>query len=285
MDLWGGGLRNWIRPSHRGCIVLADHSELYSAVASDPFRKVWYRLLEWGYCFAFDGHICASRYLERFYSNRLRRLRKADRVHYSPYAFHPDVIGEVSEGCPLLERFRGKKVILYMGSFWENYGFWDMMRAFRKVSETRADFVAVFVGRGPEEERGIAWVREHGLEDSIVIEGYVAEEHLSQYFMIADGFLSPLRDTVQDWARCPSKLFMYLPFGKPIVTCAIGEAKEIFGSTGLYYSPGSVEELSSRIITVLDGEGQDCAVNPDKHTYAFRTNAFLEWYEHTYERP
>lgn len=280
----GVGLRNWMRRPASYTVLLADHPELLSAISSGWARRYVYNLLEWAYCFSFDGQICASRYLETFYRKRLRKLGKdSAQVFYSPYAYHPDVIRTDPEGSAAVQaRFPGKKLILYMGSFWENYGFWDMLEAFRRLSKKRDDFVALFAGRGPEKERGLAWVAENKLAESVVIEGYVPEERLSAYFGAADAFLSPLRDTVQDWARCPSKLYMYLPFNKPVITCPIGEAKELFGENGVYYQPGDVGALTNRIAGVLDQDDPQASADPSEHTYAARTPGFLEWLQRCY---
>lgn len=275
----GVGPRNWVSRPSKDCFLLADHSELFSQVGESVLRRKFYSLLEWGYCFSFDGHVCASRYLERYYKKRLGRLKKSTRVHYSPYAFHPSVIAPYSTGVAKLhERWSGRKALVYMGSFWENYGFWDMLDVFKELSREREDFVAILAGRGPEKDRGIEWVKENGLEDVIRIEGYVAEEELSAYFTAAHAFISPLRDTVQDWARCPSKLFMYLPFGKPVITCRIGEAKELFGEKGVYYTAGDRKSLKAAIVQVLENSESFELPDYNAHTYAARTKSFLAWY-------
>ena len=275
----GVGSRNWMRKPHAKAVVLADHSELYSKVSADLPREVFYWLLEWLYCISFDGHICASRYLETFYTRRLSFLRRESPVHYSPYAYHRSVIQTDPAGAKeIRDAWKGKKIILYMGSFWTNYGFWDMLKAFEILSKTRNDFVAVLAGRGPEKEKGIAWVKERDLEKYISIEGYVEEERLSAYFTAAYAFLSPLRDTIQDWARCPSKLFMYVPFQHPVVTCRIGEATELFGEDGDYYTPGDVDSMVECLNEVLSESGQSDAANPKDHDYHARVDAFLEWY-------
>ena len=41
--------------------------------------------------------------------------------------------------------------------------------------------------------------------------GFVDEEDISQYFSVASAFISPMNDTTQDWVRCPSKMYLYLP--------------------------------------------------------------------------
>ncbi|MBC2595613.1 glycosyltransferase [Ruficoccus amylovorans] len=281
----GVGLRNWVFRPTKTCIILGDHSELYSVISTGRLRRLFYWGLEWLYSLYFDGHICASRYLETFYAKRLKRFGKRNTVHYSPYANNDAVIfPPKAEDNALHERFGDKKIILYMGSFMQGYGFWDMPTAFKRLAQTRDDFVAVMIGRGAEKQAAIDWVRQEQLGSVIHIEGYIAEEDLPSYFSIAHAFLCPLRDIIQDWARCPSKLFMYLPFRRPVVTCAIGEAAELFGESGCYYNPNDTGSLAETLARVLDDPCQFSTPNPEDHTYTSRTKDFLQWIESCFQK-
>lgn len=280
----GAGVRNWILPSRNCPVVLGDHAELLSAIDSRSLlRRRWDSLNEWAHLPSFSGHICASRYLEKLYTRRNRMLGLNRPVHYSPYAYNSDMLESTPTILDALQAiYQGKKNILYMGSFWENYGFWDMLHVFRQMFSERDDFRVLMMGKGPEKEAGISWIREHGLEDRLKILGYIPEEELSSYFHLADAFVCPLRDTIQDWARCPSKLFMYLPFKKPIVTCPIGEAYEIFGDQGFYYAPGQRQELKCALEQVLELDEWLPSADPQQHSWSKRGDDFLEWLrEHT----
>lgn len=275
----GVGIRNWILPNENLAIVLGDHAELLSAIESRSLmRRGWDCLNEWAHIPSFSGQVCASRYLERVYKRRNRLLGINRPVHYSPYAYNSEIL---ESGPLILDELRSsygdKKNILYMGSFWENYGFWDMLHVFSEMVQERDDFRVLMMGKGPEKEAGIAWLEEKKLSDKIRILGYIPEEELSSYFHLADAFVCPLRDTVQDWARCPSKLFMYLPFQKPIVTCPIGEAVEIFGEDGFYYTPGNRPEMKQALNRVLDTTGFTTFVDPKLHSWEQRTEDFLAW--------
>lgn len=280
----GVGPRNWMRRSHEGCTVLADHSELYSVVENSFLKRAMYRILEWGYCLAFDGQICASRYLENHYRRRLDRIGIKRPLLYSPYAFKPELAGiagkgDDSQGHDCDDRDR----VFYLGSFRTRYGFWDMLEAWKILSARRPGAVLEMVGRGPEEARGRNWVRNNGLEDSILIAGYVPDDELDEHLATADAFLCPLRETIQDVARCPSKLYLYLPYKKPVITCKIGEAAEIFGEDGYYYRSGDPNSMADMIEAALDRTGPCPSVNPAEHTYAHRTEAFLQWYGNSFK--
>lgn len=275
----GVGLRNWIFPAKEYPAVLGDHAELLSSIESRTFlRRAWDSLNEWAHLFSFNGHICASRYLLELYQKRSRLLGLKRPIHYSPYAFNSELLeGEPKILKQLESKYRDKKNILYMGSFWENYGFWDMLHVFRDLSKERNDFRVLMMGKGPEKEAGIEWIKRHGLSEHVQILGFIPEDELSSYFHLADSFVCPLRDTTQDWARCPSKLFMYLPFKKPIITCPIGEAIEIFGDNGFYYKPGSCAELKEVLQRVLNLQNWEPSVNPRKHDWLARSEAFMKW--------
>lgn len=275
----GVGLRNWVKKPNPSCLVFGDHSELVSSFVPKGPRWLYEYLCEWWHLWSFDGHICASRYLEAFYNKRLKQVGRQAPVHYSPYAFDPDLYdSERKIIAALRDRCTRKKTIVYMGSMWENYGCWDMLNAFRALMRKRDDFQVFMVGKGPELEEARAWVMASGLSERLHLEGYAPEEHLSSYFELADAFVCPLRNTVQDWARCPSKLYMYLPFQKPIITSPIGEAKELFGDRGLYYEPGNRDALSRQLEHVLDGKVKEMDLpDPDAHNYESRTEVFLKW--------
>ena len=97
------------------------------------------------------------------------------------------------------------------------------------------------------------------------------------HFAVAHAFVCPLRDTVQDWARCPSKLFMYLPFRKPILTSPIGEAKELLGDDAFFYNPGDVEGLAGAMRRALDTDHFTMSLDPAAHTWQARVDQFLAW--------
>jgi glycosyltransferase involved in cell wall biosynthesis len=280
----GVGLRNWVFRTRVGQVVIGDHSELYSSVGNlSPVRRLWEQLLEWMHILSFQGHICASRYLEKLYKKRISLLRRGTPVHYSPYAYTNELIEQPKRILnDLYSQYSGVTVFLYMGSFWENYGFWDMLYVFRDLYYEHDNFQAMLMGRGPEKEKGIKWLEENGISDRITILGYIPEEDLSSYFELADAFICPLRETIQDKARCPSKLFMYLPFGKPIITCRIGEAFELFGNDGLYYNPGDRGGLKSCLEGVLGGVHAQSNVSLSEHSWEARTRKFLEWMEEAY---
>ena len=102
------------------------------------------------------------------------------------------------------------------------------------------------------------------------------------YFSLTDFFVSPMNDTVQDWARCPSKLYMYLPYRKPIITCKIGEPYNVLGNNGFYYEPSSSDSLAYEMEKLLESGKTTIAIEPMEHEWRYRTNEFDKWIRSTF---
>lgn len=279
--LCGVGLRNWVRKTHQRQLLIGDHSELLSAITELPLlRRGWDYMSEWLHLAAFDGHVCASRYLERLYSRRLAMLGKPNAVHYSPYAYSQR--SHEQEHSVPVENPLSLAPLMYMGSFRENYGFWDMLHVFREIHAERPSFTVEMIGRGPEESEGRRWLRTNNVDDRIRIKGFVPDEELGDYLSGASAFICPLRNTIQDTARCPSKLYMYLPYEKPIITCPIGDAYDLLGSSGVYYTPRDRKSLKQAIYHALEIPPHLPRVDPALHTWDARAESFLRWLETTY---
>lgn len=282
------GMRNWVARPFRGKrpIYLVEHSELRSGIAAQPLRRRWFeRGIEWCSILLYDGELCASRYLEKLFTRMARRIRPRLPIFYTPYAYNRQVLESRPVDPELQARYAGKRVILYMGTLAANYGILDMLSAIRALRQQRDDFVFLILGPGGRhKDIATQMIRDEGMEAYTSMMGYIPEDKLADYLNIANIFISPLYDTVQDWARCPSKLFMYLPFGKPIVTCRIGEALELFGDNGFYYQTGDVPGLTAEVNRALDhaAAGKPCAYDPQAHTWHARTRDLLDWMKTTY---
>lgn len=271
-------IRNWVVRPHPKALLVAEHTELQSVIRNKGIRRFLDYIFEWGHLFCFDAHILASKYLLDVYEKRLRLIKKNAPTLYQTFAFRevnkqikPDLLEMLQAKYPVRMKF------MYMGSFWENYGFWDMLHAFQKLAETRKDFVFLMSGKGPEKEKGMAWLHQHRLSDKIHFLGYVEDADLPTYFSFVDTFIAPMRDTAQDKARCPSKLFLYIPFQKPIITCKIGEPWELLREKGCYYLPGDAESLYMQLTKLVETPNKKIDLNLRLHTWDYRAIEFSNW--------
>lgn len=248
---------------HKTCKVL-EFCELYSQY-SDKSHFVW-KLKERIACWENDRILCASKLLEDHFRPFARK------VLYSPYAY-PGYLMPVKTEHP--------KTVVFMAALWRGYGAYDVPEACIKLFSKYPDLQVEIMGRGPEKDNLRKLMAERGVSDRVHVRGYVADEELNDYFSLADVFVAPLHGTIQDKARCPSKIFYYIPYNKPIVTCALGDPLETLGENGFYYKPDDIDDMSRAIDRAL--AASDSFSYPkgfiESHSWMVRAKQFEKWIE------
>lgn len=248
--------------------AVVEFCELYSEIPQRNRKwAVWelIAMLEYRYI------LCASQFLREHFSKVCRKYHLERHIRYSPYAYPDYLVPE--------KIVHGRKTILFMAGLGRGYGVHEVVHAFEIVARQRKDVTLEIIGRGEEYEPVLAWVKEHELDKVVHLRGYVAESDLNRYFSTADVFVAPLHDIVQDWARCPSKLFYYIPYNKPIVTCKIGNPYDVLGKWGFYYKADDVDDMARVFSHAL--EASDSFAYPkgfiETHSWGMRAKEFEEW--------
>jgi glycosyltransferase involved in cell wall biosynthesis len=275
------GFRNWIHKfngSHSNTKYVVEHSELTSMISHfSIFRRGAYLLLEYLCQFIYDGQIVSSKYLYNHFTKKITSKNK-EKVLYNPYGFNKNIF-EVDNDkyYPLQKKNQGYKVVLYMGTLRENYGFLDLINAGEILNQQDQKFKILIIGNGAHKQIGVELVQKKKLNDIIEFVGFVEEEDLGVYFKLADVFISPLNDTIQDWARCPSKLFMYSAFSKPVVTCRIGEALELFHNGNYFYESGNVQDMADKIYKGITTKEDFLKDNSISQEWEVRSKDLYNW--------
>lgn len=258
------------------CKILTEHSELQSRMNNSLLKEWRFRLTEYFSVLYTDGILNASLYLQKVYDQRCNRLGLKRPMLYFPYAYHRNIC--TSNNSPItFEKRKEERFFLFMGSMAVNYGCFTMIHAFEKIRETNPSLKLLLIGKGRAYNDVLSYIKEHQLENTIHTTGYIEEEEIPTYFSQADAFLSPMNDTPQDWARCPSKLYMYLPYQKPIITCRIGEPYEVLGEEGIYFKPSDVDSLVNAILRLAEQDQWTLVINPLEHEWEYRTHQFNDW--------
>ena len=275
------GRRNWIHKFNvkTKSIFIVEQSELRSSIPCGKLKSFYFRLTEYLSILLFNGLICASSYLVNEFKSMMKGKFYSRSILYLPYAYNHKIMNIESDLYEVLKsKYKGKTVFLFMGVHADNYGFLEMIQAAEILKEKCGEFVLLMLG---EKRYNISerYIDEHGLNEIVQLLGYIPENELSSYFKLADAFLSPLHNTKPDKARCPSKLFMYLPFQKPILTCKIGESFELFGEDGFYFEPGNPHSIQLSMKNVIDKKTTAHNVNIEKHSWDYRVIDFLKWLE------
>lgn len=279
--------RNTVGIGHR-CKKLVEHSELQSGIPDmKGLRKIHAYINEYFSIIYSDALLNASKYLQDVFKKRAKRILKGSMpMFYFPYAYSDGVmkVMEIDRDQPEYSKYKGRKVFVFLGSIVRGYGAFTMIEAMEKVKDKHPEALLLMLGRGGSYKEACDYVKEHKLDDNILLPGFISEEDISMYFSLTDFFVSPMNDTVQDWARCPSKLYMYLPYRKPIITCKIGEPYNVLGDEGYYYEPSSAKGLADEMMKLLENEKTSINVDPLKHEWKFRSGEFDKWIFLTFKR-
>ena len=261
-------------------IKIVEHSELQSKFKEAGFiRRMYYYGCEF-YSIRFaDGLLNASKYLDSIYKKRAARLGKKHLpMLWYPYAYNKDVCRvEREKALQIIEKDSKHRYFVFMGSLVRNYGAFTMIEAFEKIKDSHPHLKLLLMGRGRHFNEVNEYIEQHGLKKTIKLLGYVPEEEIATYFSLADAFLLPLHDTIQDWARCPSKLYMYLPYQRPIITCKIGEPYEVLGDKGTYFHTDSVDSLTKTILQLAEKDEWNLDIKPAQHEWKARAEQLDEW--------
>lgn len=265
---------------------LVEHSELQSSIPNIGISKrIMHYLFEYYSILYSDGILNASKYLQELYNKRSKLLFKNNlKMLYFPYAYNKDLISikDIDFFNKRWERYKNKKCFIFLGSIAKNYGTFTILQAAKElINDNIRDFKILLIGKGSAYKDALDYVKFEKMEDYIELPGYIEEEDISYYFSLASGFISPMNDTIQDWARCPSKLYMYLPYDKPIITCKIGEPYEVLKECGYYFEVGNYKSLAQEIKKIILKENKS-SINSYYHTWDFRALEFNRWIDENF---
>ena len=260
--------------------LLIEHAEAVAGMESiNLFKKITYLLLANFSVIYSNGLLCASKYLENVFNRRKKTFLSKIPILYFPYAYSPQLyFPKKREALPEnIRKLTDKINFVYLGTIIRNYGIFTILEAFQITIKKRSNIRLIILGSGSTLNDAREFVIDNDLNDNVLITGYIDEKAISEYFSIADAFILPMNDTVQDWARCPSKLYMYLPFEKPVVTCKIGEPPVVLQEKGFYYKSGLADDLAKTIIALLPQINDYQPIDAALHTWEHRTEEFHYW--------
>ncbi len=267
------------RPSKRPLYV-QDYDELATAQAGhSAARLAYYAVVEGLSRLRAHAIVVASRALERL--TRARRADLGSRLLYLPVGYDPDFDGAGAHLDPELRAMAGDRPVLtWAGGFWPAYSFDELIGLGAELARRGREFALWLVGDGPGLAAARAAVAARKLERRIFLPGRVSPGDLQAYLRVAQIFLLPFPPTVQNLYRCPTKLFQYIAYRRPIVTNPVGEVAEALGEAGFYYRPRDVESMADAceraVAAAASYDGQALAASVG---WSARARRYRQWLE------
>lgn len=119
----------------------------------------------------------------------------------------------------------GSKVVLYLGKLSKLEGIEIVKKVIQKISSERTDTKFLVVGDGPSMPNLQAHIRKHGVEDIVVMTGWVDYRQVPKYIDLADICILPREWTTFSKYTTPEnilKINEYLALRKPVVVPNMG---------------------------------------------------------------
>jgi len=159
--------------------------------------------------------------------------------------FRPPTEGQGGNGLPL---------VLSAGRLIDKKGFPDLLAALAGVHRAGIPFRCVIYGDGPLRSHLQDQIQQHGLQDTVCLEGVYTQAKLASVLPNASIFaLTPRVMEDGDRDGIPNVLFEAMACGKPVVTTAVSGIPELVthGENGLLFSPQDIPAIQAGLAALL----------------------------------
>jgi glycosyltransferase involved in cell wall biosynthesis len=152
----------------------------------------------------------------------------------------------------LSQRYRGKKILLYVGLMTVNDNIGLILEVVRQILSTysKHEIHAILVGGGEIEQEMKNRAKQMGLTGFVEFTGIVNHERVMEFLGVADVCLAPDAPNGLNEFLTLVKILEYMKAGKPFVSLQLPETMEMAQGGGMY--AGDVDEFASHITYLLD---------------------------------
>lgn len=207
-------------------------------------------------------HVVCSRFLQKEFHRRYR-LEAA----YIPYAAY---LQNLEDGPSPFNSCTA----VYVGNLYPAYDHDLIINAMQLLMDRHPDIVLEVIGDGPDKPRWQNFLTDSELTN-VRLTGFLTGQQLWDRLRNASCLLFPVRNTVLNQARCPSKTFAYMQSRRPIITNRVGEVAECLGNRAIYVEP-TPEAFAAAIVAVCSkGFAPDVDYGVEGFTWSARTDSLL----------
>lgn len=152
----------------------------------------------------------------------------------------------------------GKKVIAFIGSFYDYEGLDLLVAAMPLLLSRRPDIRLLLVGGGQVAEAIESQVKTLGLEDRVIMTGRVPYEEVEAYYSLTDILVYPRKPMRLTELVTPLKPLEAMAQKSMFMASDVGGHKELVrdGVTGTLFRADSVDDLVKTLLDLLEREGE-----------------------------
>ncbi|MCF7911175.1 MAG: glycosyltransferase family 4 protein [Candidatus Cloacimonetes bacterium] len=155
---------------------------------------------------------------------------------------------EPEENKSLFEKYRGKFVLSYIGAFDWHRGIDTLLRAVSELEEIE-NLVVSIVGTGKIKHELQRLVKELGIQNKVIFEGWQPPERLPDYFKLSDIGIIPHKKSIQTDNSSPNKIYQYMYYEVPVISTNCRSLERILNETGagLTYMSDDHQDLARQV--------------------------------------
>ncbi len=181
----------------------------------------------------------------------------------------------------LAATFKGKRLLVYSGSFAEKDGLFYLIEAFAETVKKYPDTVFVMTGKSPSEvlmNKVRNHIKEYNLEDKIQLVGFVNSDELLSYNTLADILFVCRSNSPFANHGFPWKLGEYCMTAKPIIATRVGDIEDYFvdGESLFVVEPNNPKAIAQKIAYIFDNYEQALLVGKKSRVAALQEFGYLE---------
>lgn len=167
------------------------------------------------------------------------------------YCGNRNALLEEKENKKILQKFglEENEFFLSVGTIEPRKNYDTLLKAYKQYSEKVSEKMKLCIagGRGWLEDNFKKKIASLGLEDNVVVTGYVSEAELSNLYRFCHSFLYP---TWYEGFGMP--ILEAMNFHKPIVASRTSSIPEIVGDAAVLIEPGNQSELSMNMLRLQE---------------------------------
>ncbi len=181
----------------------------------------------------------------------------------------------------------GRPVVAYSGALaLHNHPVDLLLEAFVKVSASLPETMLLLIGSGEDDQAIRERVAALGLQQHVMLVGYMAHQQTRAYLALAELSVDPVYDNDVARARSPLKIFESLALGVPVVTGDVGDRRLMLadGQAGVLVAPGDPAALAAGILSLLHNEAtcRQMAAYGLSHVQRYSWRVLAEQWETVY---
>ena len=217
------------------------------------------------------------RYADRIFTNSIRnkslikKIGVNTKIQISPTGVNDELFFPVNtlECRKKLNLPNEKKILVSVGSFVEVKGQKYLIDAIKEILIYRNDILCILVGGGRLERDLRKRIKKLGLSKYIKLIDKQKQHKIPLWINSSDIFVLPSLNE-----GMPDSMFEALACGKPFVGTKVGGIPEVINNEiGLLVEPGSVQDLTEKIMEALNKEWDNSYINEFSQQYTTKRNS------------